>query len=167
MILIIKNKIISVRGNSFVKDENGNNIFVIKGKLFSPTKKKRIFDMNGNLQYVIRNKFWHFVYDTIFVYNREKDKIAELSNNRWDFKRKFVLRGFKDEYVISGNLFQYPDIKMEITKNGQKIGTLTKNWSVLRDAYTLEIDNEDDAGFLVALSIGVDNIYDRMRKDND
>ena len=32
MRLIIKNKLISLRGSSFVKDENGNDAFIIKGR---------------------------------------------------------------------------------------------------------------------------------------
>lgn len=169
MRLIIKNKLVSLGEGSYVCDENGNKVFKVKGtwKIFSPTRKKKIFDMQGNLQYIVRNKFWHFVYDSVFVYNREKDKIAMLSNNRWDFKRKFVLKGYKDEITISGNLFQFPNIKMEINKNGKKIGTLTKDFNLFRDHYTLDVESDEDAGFLVALVIGVDNIYDKMRDSNN
>ena len=166
MRLIIKNKLVSLGDGSFVCDENGNKVFAVKGRIFSPTRVKKIYDMEGNYLYTVRNKFWHFVYDSVFVMH-EKEKIAMLSNNRWDFKRKFVLKGYQDEIVISGNLFQFPDIKMEITKNGKKIGTLTKNFNLIRDAYTLDVDSEEDAGFLVALVIGIDNIYDAMRKENN
>ena len=166
MKLIIKNKLISFGDGSFVCDENGNKKFSVKGRVFSPTRLKKIYDMEGNYLYTVRNKFWHFIYNSAFII-KGKEKIAKLANNRWDFKRKFVLQGFQDEIVISGNLFQFPDIKMEITKNGQKIGTLIKNFNLLRDAYTLEVDSEEDAGFLVALVIGVDNIYDKMRKEHD
>ena len=166
MKLIIKNKLVTVGGSSFVKDENDNDKFVVKGKIFSITHKKKIYDMNGNLQYLVRNKYWHFINNSVFVLDGENNKIAMLSNNKFDFKHKFVLNGYKDEITISGNLFQFPNIKMEITKNGQKIGTLTKDFNLLRDCYTLDVDNEEDASFLVALAIGVDNIFDKAKDDS-
>lgn len=166
MKLIIKNKLITLGEGSTVCDENGKEMFKVKGKVFSITRKKNIYDMEGNYLYTVRNKFWHFIYNSAFIMHK-KEKIAKLANNRWDFKRKFVLQGYQDDIVISGNLFQFPDIKMEITKNGKKIGTLIKNFNLIRDAYTLEVDSEEDAGFLVALVIGVDNIYDAMKQEHD
>ena len=166
MKLIIKNKMITVGGSSFVKDENDKDVFSVKGKVFSITRKKKIFDIDGNLQYVVRNKYWHFINNSVFIFDKDGNKIALLSNNKFDFKHKFVLNGYKDDITISGNLFQFPNIKMEITKNGQKIGTLTKDFNLLRDCYTLDVDNEEDAAFLVALAIGVDNIFDKARDDS-
>lgn len=165
MKLFIKNKYITIGGSSYVKDENDKDMFAIKGKVFSITHKKEVYDTNGNLHYIVRNKFWHFINDSTYIYDKDKNKIAMLANNKFDFKHKFVLTGYKDDITISGNLLQFPDIKMEITKNGQKIGTLTKDFNILRDTYTLEIDNEQDAPFMVALAIGVDNIFDTAKED--
>ena len=166
MKLFIKNNLVSLRGNSFVVDEEGNQVFKIKGKFFTVTNKKRVYDMDDNLLYVIRDKYWKFFSTSCFVFDADREKIAKLSNSDWDFKNKFKVLGYKDEIVISGNLSKWPALKMEINRNGELIGSLTKDFTIIRDAYTLDIISEEDAPLFVALTIAVDNIFDRRRRDS-
>ena len=165
MKLIVKNKLVSLGGNSFVLDENGNQKFKIKGKIISPTRKKMIYDMNGNLLYIVRNKFWHFLKDTCIVYNAEKQKVLTISENRFDFKKEFVVQSFEDEISFSGKFFQFPNIKLDVVKNGNVVGSLTKDFTIARDTYTLQINDEIDAELFVALVVAVDNIIDKKRED--
>lgn len=166
MRLYVKNKIMTIGGSSFAVDENENQVFKIKGKWFSPTKKKKIYDMEGNLLFVVRNKFWHFLRRTCFVYNSEKEKILQVYNKKFDFRHDFFVEGYKDEIAFTGKLFQFPNINMQIEKNGEQIGTLTKNFTFIRDAYTLDIEKEDDASLFVAFTIAIDNIFDARRSKN-
>ena len=96
MKLILKNKLVSLGGSSFVLDENGNQKFVVKGNMFTFTRKKKIYDMEGNLLYIVRNKYWHFLKDTCFVYNADKQKVLTISENRFDFKKEFIVNSFED-----------------------------------------------------------------------
>ena len=58
--LYIENKMISLRGSSYVLDEHGNQAYEVKGKLVSPTHKKFLFDQNGAHLFTLSNKYWHF-----------------------------------------------------------------------------------------------------------
>ena len=166
--LIIKNKMISLRDSSFVLDEEGNKVFKVKGKFFSPTHKKRIYDMDGELKYIVRDKFWHFFHSSCFILDDEKEKIAMLTNGIFDFKRRFVLKGYNDEIEITGAVFQFPNLEMQIVKNGKEIGRISKNWkdNIFRDSYVAEIYDETEEAFIVALVIAVDNIYDERNRNS-
>lgn len=165
MKLFVKNKFITMRGSSFVVDENNNKKFVVKGKLFSPTHKKKIYDMEGNLLFVVRNKFWHFLKTTCFIYDDEKEKILDISEKKFDFKNDFEIEGYQDEITFEGKLFQFPNINLDIIKNGKNIGKLTKQWNMWRDSYCVEVPDDEDAALMVALTIAVDNVFDRRRKN--
>ena len=165
MKLILKNKLVSLGGSSFVLDENGNQKFVVKGNMFTFTRKKKIYDMEGNLLYIVRNKYWHFLKDTCFVYNADKQKVLTISENRFDFKKEFIVNSFEDEIAFTGKFFQFPNIKLDIEKNGVNIGTLTKDFTIARDQYTLNINDDNEAGLFVALVVAVDNIIDKKRED--
>lgn len=164
MKLTVKNKLVSLRNNSFVLDEKENTVFKVKGKFFTFTDKKKIYDMNGNLLYIVRNKFWHFFATSTFIYDANKNLLGKFSNNDWDLKHKFIMQVNGDDYIIQGKLFQFPNFEMTVTKNDKVIGTITKNFTIVRDVYTIDVDDNEDAGFMVAIAISIDNIFDDRRK---
>ncbi len=162
MKLFVKNKLVSFGGSSFVTDEAGNKVFKVKGKIFSPTHKKKIYDSNGELRYIVRNKFWNFFSKSCFIYDGSKQKIAMLTRGDFDVKNKYVLKGFEDEILIQGS---FASLNMEIQKNGQVIGKISREFTIVRDAFTLEIFDDTEDAFLVALVIAIDNITDSRRND--
>ncbi len=164
MILYVKNKIVSFGGSSFVEDDMKNRCFRVKGAIFSPTRKKKIYDMDGNLLYVVRNKFWKLFTSSVFIIDPDGNRVGTLGNRDLDFRNKFVLAGATDDITISGNLIQFPSIKLEITKNGRYVGTLLKEFTIVRDSFRIDVEDSEDAAFMVALVVGIDNIYDRRSR---
>lgn len=161
MQLLVKNKLVSINGSSKVSDEEGNERFIVKGKFFSITNKKMIFDTNKNLLYRVRNKYWHWPYTRkAFIYDNEKNRIASIKI-RYGFRKKFHVEGYKDEISIVGDFFGF---NYSICKNGDVIGTLSKKVLSLTDTYVLDIEKEDDAPFMVAAVIAIDNIIDKIAK---
>ena len=158
MKLFIKNKIWSLGGGSSVKDENGNDVFKVKGKVISLRHTKKIYDLNGNLQYIVRNKFWNFWTRSAFILDAEKHKVCRVKNR--GFKTGYDVVGFDDEISLDGwTLGGY-----SLVKNGEKIGTVTTNIASLADNFQLEINDTEDAGFVVALIIAIDNVRDNATK---
>ena len=124
--------------------------------------------MEGNLKYIVRNKFWHFFNSSCFILDEDKEKIAMLTNGLFDFKRRFVLKGYSEEIEITGAVFQFPNIEMQVVKNGKVIGLIRRNFkdNLFRDSFVAEINDEAEEAFIVALVIAIDNIYDDRRKNN-
>lgn len=159
MKLFVKNKLFSFGGSSFVLDESDNKVFKIKGKIFSPTRKKKIYDANGELRYVVRNKFWKMFHTTTFIFDPYKNLVAKISNNDFDFRNKHIVKQGEDEIEINGSFKNF-----EIVKNGKLIGTINRDFTIVRDAFTVEVLDPEEAAFMVALTICIDNIRDKQAK---
>lgn len=158
MKVCIKNKF-SLRGSSSVKDERQQDVFFVKGKLASITKKKFVCDLDGNVLYTVRNKFINMFSHSAFVYDEDKNKIAKVKHPMFSVK-KFVVEGYQDEITVDGDFFS---LHSEIVRNGEVIGTITREFTVMLDAFYLEAD-ESDMPFLIALVIAIDNICDNINK---
>lgn len=160
MKIFIKNKLISFGGSSTAVDESGNKVFKIKGKwvLFSPTKKKKIYDKNGKLLYIVRNKWFNWWNTRAFIFDANKQKIATVKNNfNLSNGAKFIVEDFKDEISFDGELLSR---QLKILRNGEVAGTLSKEFTIVRDAFCLDA-SEEDLPILTALVIAIDNISDK------
>ena len=164
MRLIIKNKMFSLRGSSKILDEEKKPKFLVKGKIFTLTKKKRICDLEGNVLYRVRNKYWHFWFDRYaYIDDAEGNRVAKVKL-KFGVRKRFFIEGYQDEISIEGNFWGW---NYSILKNGEVIGSLARNINLMVDSFTLNIDSEEDAAFLVAVVIAVDNIFDKQVNDND
>ena len=162
MKVFIKNKLISWGGSSTVLNENEDPIFNVKGKIFTFTKKKKIYDMQGNLLYVVRNRFWNFFADKVFVFDANGERVATIKKNKWSFNVNYEILDTADEMSIDGKFFS---LHSSIMKNGQPVATISREFTLVRDAFTLEAD-EKDIPFFTALVIAFDNLKDKKLKDD-
>ena len=160
----IRNKWISLRGGSTVKDVNENDVFYVKGKFWTVTRKKFLQDMQGNLIYTIRNKFWTFFVRKALVYDREGRRVAYMKKKFWSFHDRYFIDTKLGQIEIKGNIlcFDY-----HISLKGKEIGHVSRKIS-LRDSFVLTIDDEynKELPFFVALVIAIDNITDQRRQDS-
>ena len=159
MKLYVKNKLVSLLGSSFVLDENQNQVYKVKGRFFSFTNKKVIYDMNGKKLFVVRDKYFKAFNTSCFIYNSHRQKIAKVVNGDFDFKNRYKVMNYEEEIELDG-LWG----KMDIKKNGEVVGKITRDFTIIRDAYTVDVLDEENAPFYVALAIAIDNINDRRRR---
>lgn len=158
MKFFVKNKFGSLGGSSKVYDENGTNLFKVKGKVFSFTRKKKIFDMDGKLLFIVKNKFINWWAHTSFIFDGEKQKIASVKNRV--FKGGYDVVGYTDEIALDGwGLKGYT-----VLKNGKKVGSVKSNIMALTDTYEVEVDDEQDIAFMVAIIVAMDNVNDKSKR---
>ena len=157
MKLYVKNKFGSIGGSSKVLNENNEPAYKVKGRVFSITRKKRICDLDGNVLYRVRNKYWHFFLKSAFIYDADGEKIVTVKR-KLRLKNDYSVQGTQDEIKIDGTIFGW---NFKVIKNGEIIGTIKRNFTVFVDAFELDVDNPDDAPFMIALVIAIDNITDR------
>ena len=159
----IRNKWISFRGSSTVKDLNEKDVLIVEGRFFSFTRKKFIKDLNGNTLYIVRNKFWSWFGRKAFVMNDKEEVIATVRRKIFSLHDHYFIESESyPNLEIRGNilLFDY-----QITSNGKQIGHVSRKIS-LRDSYVLTLDDDQDLNFFVALVIAIDNITDRRRENS-
>ena len=157
----IRNKWISLRGGSYVKDMNEKDVYYVKGKFWTFTRKKFVQDMNGNILFTVRNKFWTLFARKALVYDKDGQLVARIRRKIFSFHDRYFIKSSLGELEIRGNilLFDY-----HIILNGQEIGHISRKVS-LRDSYVLSIEDGQDLAFFVAFAIAIDNITDQRRQD--
>lgn len=159
----IRNKWISLRGGSQVKDMNENDVLKVKGKFWTVTRKKFVLDLDGNLLYTVRNKFWTLFVKKAMVYDKDGNQVAFIRRKFWSVHDRYFMQTKLGEIEIRGNIlcFDY-----HIFLQGKEIGHVARKIS-LRDSYVLDIDDNQELAFFVALVIAIDNITDSRRQDDN
>lgn len=160
MKVYIKNKFWSLGGGSSVVDENKNPVFQVKGKVFSITRKKYLCDMQGNKLFMIRNKWFNWFVHKAFIYDSNKNKIATVKDKWFNINNEYFVEGYKDEIKIGGKIFT---LSYDIMKNGEVMGKIRRELTIINDAFELEA-NEEDLPFCIAIVIALDNICDKKFK---
>ena len=162
MKIIVKNKFVSWGGSSKVEDEAGNPLFRVKGKVFSWTKKKTLLDMDGNVLYRIRNKWPTFLLHSAFICDKQGNKLCKVKQNFMNFSNLYAVQETNENIQINGYILS----GMQVTRNGQYIGTITKKFWTLRDYFVLDVPDGQDPTFLIALTIAIDNIGDKTKNQS-
>ena len=157
---LIRNKWISLRGSSYVRDENENNLYLVKGRFWTFTRKKFLQRLDGQPIYIIRNKFWKlFIYRAFIIDPQSNEIICTVRKKFWSLHDHYFIETPKYKNLeIRGNILGFD---YHITLDGQEIGHVSRKIS-LRDSYVLDIDHPD-AEFFIALVIAIDNITDERR----
>lgn len=160
MQLAIRNKWISLRGSSVVKDLEEKDVLRVKGKFWTFTRKKFVQTLEGETKFVVRNRFWHFFVWRALVIDPNKKIVATIRRKFWSLHDHYYINSDYGSFEIRGNilLFNY-----QIFKDGKEIGHVARKIS-MRDSYVLTIDDAEDYYFFVALVIAIDNISDARRQ---
>ena len=158
----IRNKWISLRGGSTVKDMNEQDVLKVQGKFWTFTRKKFVQDLEGNLIYTVRNKFWTFFVKKAMVYDKDGNQVAFLRRKVWSVHDRYFIKSKLGEIEIRGNIlcFDY-----HIFLEGKEIGHVSRKIS-LRDSFVLDIQDDQELAFFVALVIAIDNITDQRRDES-
>ena len=150
----IRNKWISLRGGSYVKDVNEQDVFYVKGKFWTVTRKKFVQDMQGNLLYTVRNKFWTFFVKKAMVYDKDGNQVAFIRKKFWSVHDRYFVKSSLGDLEITGH----------IILNGKEIGHVARKIS-LRDSFVLTLEDGYDLSFFVAFVIAIDNITDQRNAE--
>ena len=157
----IRNKWVSLRGSTKVKDMSENDVLYVKGKFWTFTRKKFVQDLEGNLLYTVRNKFWTLFARKALIHNKEGEQVAYIRRKIFSFHDRYFIKCKDGDLEIRGNILCY---NYNIFLNNEKIGHVARKIS-LRDSFALDIDDKYELPFYVALVIAIDNITDQRRQD--
>lgn len=162
MELAIRNKWISFRGSSVVRDLNEKDVLQVRGRFWTFTRKKFVQTMEGEVKYIVRNKFWRLFAYKAFVLDPSGNRVAYIRRKIFSFHDRYFIKSPLGEIEIKGNILGY---NYHIYLDGKEVGHVSRKIS-LRDSYVLSLDdNLEDFYFFVALVIAIDNISDQRKDD--
>ena len=162
MELRIRNKWVSLKGSSVVKNEKEEDVLKVQGKFFSIRRRKYICNLNGETLYMVRNRFWNFFRHATYVFDKDMKVVARVQTKFWTLHDHLNVESDLGELVIRGNILGF---NYSITLNGKQIGHVARKIS-LRDSFVLTLDDDQDPYFFTALVIALDNISDNRNSDN-
>ena len=163
MELAIRNKWISLRGSSVVKDLDENDVMKVQGKFWTFTRKKFVQRLDGVTKYIVRNKFWKLFVYRAFIIDPETNKaICAVRRKFWSLHDHYDIPSPYGNIVIRGNILCF---NYSISLNGKEVGHVARKIS-LRDSFVLTIDDDLDIYFFVALVIAIDNITDERNSNS-
>lgn len=157
----IRNKWISLRGGSKVKDMNENDVLNVRGKFWTVTRKKFVEDLDGNVLYTVRNKFWVFFVKKAMVYDQDGNQVAFIKRKFFSVHDRYFIKTELGDMEIKGNILGFD---YHIYLNGEEVGHISRKIS-LRDSFVLDIRDDKHLAFYVALVIAIDNITDQRRDE--
>ncbi|MBQ2903722.1 MAG: LURP-one-related family protein [Clostridia bacterium] len=149
MKLYIKQKVFSWKDKFTVKDEAGNDKYFVEGELFSWGKKLHVTDLGGNEVAFIQQKVFSFL-PRYFVYVNGEE-VAEIVKEFSFLRPKYSIEGLG--WDINGDFWSH---NYMITKNGNPIVTIQKEWMTWGDSYELDIADPDDETVALAVVLTID-----------
>ena len=152
MNLYLKQRVFSWGDKFDVRDEYGNVRYYVYGDVFTWGKKLHICDTAGNELYYISQRLF------TFLPKYELYRGGENGIYIGEVKKEFTL--FLCEYTVdtlgwtvSGDFF---DHEYSVTKGGQKIASVSKQWFTWGDTYEISIADARDELDVLAVILTVD-----------
>lgn len=156
MILKMKEKVFTLRANFSIKDENDMDVFFVKGKFLSFGHKATLMDSNEKELMYIEQKVLTFLPE-YHVFDENHDEIGMLKKKLTFFKPSYYITSNFGEYEISGDVWSHA---FTISKNGKVCAEVSKKWFSLSDTYGMDIKDDENVPFLIAMIIAIDFIMD-------
>ena len=144
MKLYIKEKVFSWGDKFTVKDAYGEDKYIVEGEVFTFGKKLHVYDRSGREVAFIKQEVWSFL-PRYYVFCGDR-QIAEIKKEFTFLFPRYTIDGLGWE--IDGSFMAHD---YQITKQGRKIVTISKEWMTWGDSY--ELDIADPADELVALAV--------------
>lgn len=153
MKLYIKQKVFSWGDKFTVKDEYGNDKYFVQGEVFSWGKKLHVYDSVGREVAFIKQEVWSFL-PRFYVFCGD-EQIAEIKKEFTFLFQRYSIQGLGWE--IEGKLMAHD---YEITKNGELIVSISKEWMTWGDSYELSIANPEDEIVALAVVLSIDCVME-------
>ncbi|NLX77036.1 MAG: hypothetical protein GXZ01_06645 [Clostridiaceae bacterium] len=151
---LIRQRIFSLRDSFTIKNELGEDCFTVYGKIFSLGNKLYLNDLQGRELYYIEQRLFRFLPEYTIYQNG--NPVARVKKNFTLFRPSFDISSVFGNYNISGNFWAYD---FTIFKNGAPVAVISKKWFSFSDTYGVSIDDKEDAAFILALVIVLDQVY--------
>ena len=152
----MRQKLVSIGDDFYIKNEAGQNVFKVDGKVLRVRDLLVFEDMQGNKLCQIQKRMLH-IKDTMAIDDAEGNKIAEVKKalitplrDRWTIK---VRNG--PDMDVQGNIL---DHEYEIKEGRRKVAQVSKKWFRVRDTYGVEVAPDEEDVVILAITVALDNM---------
>ncbi|MBZ9624238.1 LURP-one-related family protein [Clostridium sp. FP2] len=158
----IREKIFSIGDKFSIQDASGNDVFNVEGKFFSIGNKLKIYDVNNNEIVYIEQKLFKLLPEYNIYLNG--NYAARVKKEFTFFSNRFDIDSNMGNYEIEGDFLAHD---FSITKNSSTVAQVNKKWLSWGDTYEININEQENYAFILAMVIVVDQVlHDNKSKNN-
>ena len=152
----MRQKLVSIGDDFYIKNEQGQNVFKVDGKVLRVRDLLVFKDMQGNKLCQIQERMLR-VKDTMAIEDAQGKEIGRVKKalisplrDRWTVK-------IKDgpDLDVQGNIL---DHEYEIKEGRRKVAQVSKKWFRVRDTYGVEIAPDQEDVILLAVTVALDQM---------
>ncbi len=161
MRFLVKQKVFTLGDNFTIKDDAGIDRFIVRGQIFTLGNKLRIYDMAGQELIFIEQKLFRFLPEYTIYYLGSP--MATVKKEFTFFKPKFEIYSDRYNYSIVGNFWA---MDFTIREDGRDIAYISKRWISWGDTYAVDILEDENQAFILALVIVLDQVLHDNNHNN-
>lgn len=156
----LKHKLISIGGDSMIKDESGRDVFFVDGAAISLGRRLEIKDLNGRELASIQQELIALTPTfEIHTASGAKAHVAMRLLSLTDRLKIDVSGG--DDLEAHGDIFHH---EYDIDRGGRRVAHVSKAWIALTDSYGIDIADNEDQVLLLACAVVIDAILEMREK---
>lgn len=150
---LIRERIFSI-GNKFdIENEFGNIDYTVVGRVFTLGKKLTLY-RQGLEDLEIEERFLRILPEYEIL--RQGEKIGWVKKQFSLFSPSYEIYSKYGSYEIKGSFTQH---EFDILKDGNIVARISKRYISWSDTYSVDIDSSEDAGFILAILIILDQVH--------
>lgn len=161
---VLRNKLFSIGGDSWITDETGHHVYFVDGAAISIGRRLTIKDMDRNEVAAIHQEL--IALTPTFEIHTARGIKAHISMRLLTLtdRMKIDVTGGPD-LEVHGNLFHH---EYDIEQGGRRVAHVSKAWISLTDSYGIEIADDEDQVLILACAVVIDEILEmREKADGD
>jgi len=158
MKLYIKEHIFTLGDQFSVMDQWGNDKYFVQGEIFTLGRKLHVSDTTGAEVAFIRQELMTFLPQ--YVVYVDGQEIGRVKKEFSFFVPRYSIEGLGWE--IEGSFWEHD---YSITRNGQTIVTISKEWMTWGDSYELDIRDPRDELLALAVVLTIDCVRESQNNN--
>jgi len=152
----LKHKILSIGGDSTIKDGHGKDVYFVDGAAISIGRRLVIKDMQGHELATIHQT--PIALTPTFEIHEKNGGSARVSMKLLSLRDRLKIDvPGSDDLEAHGNLFHH---EYDIARGHREVAHVSKRWIALTDSYGIEIDDDQDQVLLLACAVVIDEILE-------
>ena len=158
---ILRQKMLSFGDDFQIKTENGDDAFLVNGKVFSFAKQLDFGDLAGNALLSIEQQLMSW--GATYVISKEGATVAVVK------KELFNVFSYRFDIELSDGppletTGDFANHEYAITRNGQQVAAISKQWFTMTDTYGIDIGEGEDDVLVLAIAVVIDMVCHPDRK---
>lgn len=156
----VKQKIFTFGDSYTIKNALGEDVYLVKGKVFSFGKKLSIEDLHGNEIVYIEQKLFKLMPQ--YILYMDGREVATVKKEFSIFTPRFNIDSIMGIYRIEGDIFSH---EFTIYNNQSIVSVISKEWFSFSDTYGIDINDNENQAFLLALIIVIDEVQSNNKNN--